>query len=223
MRKWKRLLLCLCAVLAAGVLLIFWASRGRTKTAVSLSFVGFTNIPIQMTSADKEFFGEDIFMPMALLRATNRGSVPVYLDLIIRPENLWNDQNLDPHFSKGFWPPATTGLPHLLKPGENSIIEVSPISASEWWSEIYYQRRGPWERAYGWVWEHSSSPIRRTVLRVIPGPKDFWAKAGPFTNQPPPASVTIHKVHEFPSVPVDYRFGSPQFPPNNVDLIQTKP
>jgi hypothetical protein len=220
MRKWKRLLLCLCAVLAAAVVFILLASRGRNENAVSLSFVGFTNVPIGTTSGKDSTFS----WPMALIRATNYGSVPIKLDAAIRSENFWQDTNQVTHFTNGFTPPSGAGLPKILKPGESSIFEVDANFSSEpWWTEINYFRRGAWERAYGWAWNRASSAVRRKVFRFIPAPKDFWVKAGPFTNRPTPASITIYEVHDVPASPVDYRFASPQFPPNNVDLIQTKP
>jgi hypothetical protein len=205
--------------LAVGAVFIFWASRGRKETVVSLSFVGFTNIPFATTSEKDITFS----LPKGLIRAKNYGAVPVELGAAIRSENFREGDDQLMHLPKGFAPPSGAGLPQILKPGESSIIEVDANFSSEpWWTEINYFRRGPWERAYGWAWNRASPTVQRKVFRLIPAPKDFWVKVGPFTNQPPP-SITINKVHEVPALPVDYRFDSPQFPPNNVDLIQTKP
>jgi hypothetical protein len=188
-------------VLGVAVVLLsgispFLAERRPEGSAVSLSFVGFTNEPITVTPVVPG--GPLVFsaLPQAILLAKNNGSVAVELGGWITSEYLVPIGGVT-QFKDDFYPPNGSGLPRILKSGESMTVRVRATNCKKpWRTEFGYQRHGFRERFYLWFWSSAKPGWCGLLNRVMSAPEIAASRFGPCTNMPPSQEDPFSSVNE---------------------------
>jgi hypothetical protein len=189
MRRWKRLLLVLCVLIAAVVALILWTSQSQPAPTLSLSFIGYTNRPVPAGFQSK-FATNSSNAITAILYATNSGPVGLRLwgvHYSVLPTNdyprSWNGTENTP----GGLPSPVFSM-QILEPGESARIEVyMPPRFDSWSAEAHYSRWGLMETAGLWAANKGNATTRRWLERIVPWREVLTIQSGPITNQPPAA------------------------------------
>ena len=175
-REWKRLLLCLCVLIATAVGFVLWGSRSGSPT-LSISFIGYTNRP--SPAVISSYYGANSTNAIvAVLRATNSGPVT------LRLWSVYPIAGQPPTFPGGLPRPAYSGT--ILRPGEWASVELFlPPKIDSWSVQADFTHWGPWQRAAVWVVGNSgSSTIRKWIERVVPWQEVSSTQCAPITNQP---------------------------------------
>jgi hypothetical protein len=112
------------------------------------------------------------YVPVAVLRATNTGSVPVKLWDAVSSQDI-----NDPGFAK-----LRFSLRAVINPGESLAITVAPPFDSPWRTSVYFQRHLPRDRLYGQAWGRGNRTVQEVMARCLPFPKDGTAHSGWISN-----------------------------------------
>src|SRR5213594_30809 len=148
MKKRGRVLL----LIGGFLVLMLWIDIGgkRNDAAITVVFVGYTNpLSRSISGMPDARGGRPVSMAdehIALLRATNTGSVPVQVSTAI-----WDSSTI------AILDPSAPSPPWVLKAGESMMIHVVVHPGRGPWStELTYSRYGFREKFYDWTWNENT-------------------------------------------------------------------
>jgi hypothetical protein len=170
----RRKILIVAALLMAGAALMWWFGRGGGRSEVKLEFVGYTNI------APGNY--------LALVLATNTGTVPIKLTRSFRQETLdkvEDDETVLDHLAF----PLLSASQRIVNPEQGVLLYLMGRDfRAPWNTEIGYQRHGFRERLKFKAESADNSPLQWIAHRIFSSPPEVWVKLGPITNLAPESS-----------------------------------
>jgi hypothetical protein len=167
----RRKLLIAVALLVVVAALVWWFGRAGGKIEVKLVFVGYTN-----------------FAPgnyLALVLATNTGTVPLRLNSAPRQETLDKFEADDSVFDHLAFPLLKESQ-RIVNPQQGVLLYLMGRDfRTPWHTEIGYQRHSFRERLKLKAESTGNSPLQWMAHKVFPSPPKVWAELGPITNLAP--------------------------------------
>jgi hypothetical protein len=196
-----------------GLLAASWLMLPPGRMEVRLIMLGYSNAPWATLGYTNNLSWrvQPSGVYVAVLLATNTGSVPVRLHAGIRSEDFF-DTNFAHH--------TPAGLPAVIRPGESLAVTVTPPLDS-WRTALLYQRHVLWDRLYGKAWATGNPMVQQFMAGVLPPPKDGVARSGRITNTLRAALPLLHsEIALGRKVPVNRFYISAPPPLVPSDLIE---
>jgi hypothetical protein len=177
MSKRRRWLLGITLALVAGVMVVWSILPPGGQMAVTVVFIGYTNVPINCncTVAGSGLVTNTI--PLGVFMATNTGSVPVKIFSEVRFDTTTNTSN--------FAPPLHDGTTGPLRPGDGVIIYAMIIDSQRpCWTELAYCRYGLGMRMHDKLWNTGNPVAQGIVNQLSLALEKHWTQSGWITNPP---------------------------------------
>jgi hypothetical protein len=171
MRKRTAIPLVVAALIVTAAALMWWMQPARPPTALELTFLGYTNKPLSISTA--------------LVLVTNTSRVPFEIRPWIHTRNVV-ETNGEFFNAPGFVTIAPVNLPRLIKPGQATVLDVWVNDFTDsWWTEVaaHPMQREVWLRRLAAGIRNQT--VQGWVDRIAPPPQTLWIKLGPITNLPP--------------------------------------
>lgn len=159
----------------------FWPVRS-SQPAVRLVLLGYTNQSVPLHPGKEVEQTNKLFMPVALVMATNTGRCTVELWPTIAPRFFLTNAN-GVTMAYNMCRVEKFSQPQYLRPGGSVSFEVWPWHGKDQWQlEMAYHTYSTQKDLFRRVMKASGPAIGQWLEKVYRSPEIHYAELGPFTN-----------------------------------------